>query len=129
MKPELDKHQISITSPNPDNELFINIDSELIEQVLINLFLNAIEATKKTDDKQIAIHTYTSSNSTFLTIADNGSGIDKEILDQIFIPFFTTKKEGSGIGLSLSRQIMQLHKGSIAVQSGINNGTTFILKF
>ena len=64
-----------------------------------------------------------------ISIKDNGSGIDEEAQNKIFIPFFTTKKKGSGIGLSLSRQIMRQHKGSISVKSKVNEGTEFILKF
>jgi len=129
MKPEFAKHNIKIHIPDPQHKLMINIDSEMIEQVIINLFLNAIEAMKENDHKELSISSQVSNTNVFLYISDNGPGIQNEILDQIFIPFFTTKKEGSGIGLSLSRQIMQLHKGSISVQSILNKGTTFILKF
>ncbi len=130
MKPEFQKHDIQIQSPNPDIEIMVNIDAEMIEQVMINLLLNAIQAVQnKTTDKHIKIETSITSLNTLVMISDNGSGIEKDLIDQIFIPFFTTKKEGSGIGLSLSRQIMQLHKGSISLQSEINSGTTFILKF
>jgi signal transduction histidine kinase len=62
-------------------------------------------------------------------VVDNGSGIEDEVLDKIFIPFFSTKKSGSGIGLSLCKQIMMLHKGNIHVQSVRNEGTAFILQF
>lgn len=129
MKPELQKHDIVIQTPNNSDELMVEIDSEMIEQVLINLLLNAIEAVQNNDRKIITINASKSGYNTLIKFTDNGPGIKEEVLDQIFIPFFTTKKEGSGIGLSLSRQIMQLHKGSISVQSKLNEGTTFILKF
>ena len=129
MKPELQKQNINIQIPNINQEIFVNIDSEMIEQVLINLLLNAIEAIKNNDSKRIEFYTSKTGNSVFVSVTDNGYGIDSEVLDQIFIPFFTTKKEGSGIGLSLSRQIMLMHKGSISVQSKLGSGTTFILKF
>ncbi|MBV6641646.1 MAG: ATP-binding protein, partial [Cyclobacteriaceae bacterium] len=67
--------------------------------------------------------------STVVTIEDNGPGIDEDALEKIFIPFFTTKKGGSGIGLTLSKQIMRLHNGTITVKSKVNEGTTFTLKF
>jgi len=129
MKPELQKQKISIQIPNITQEVFVNIDSEMIEQVLINLLLNAIEAIKNNDTKRIEFNTSKTGNSVFVSVTDNGHGIKSEVLDQIFIPFYTTKKEGSGIGLSLSRQIMLMHKGSISVQSKLGSGTTFILKF
>ena len=129
MKPELLKQNIIVQTVNHSEELIVNIDSEMIEQVLINLLLNAIEAIQNNNKKLIKISTAKTSLNTSVSIYDNGPGIEDEILDQIFVPFFTTKKEGSGIGLSLSRQIMQLHKGSISVQSKLNEGTTFILKF
>ncbi|PKP34861.1 MAG: hypothetical protein CVU00_05145 [Bacteroidetes bacterium HGW-Bacteroidetes-17] len=129
MKPELQKQKINIQIPNITQEAFVNIDSEMIEQVLINLLLNAIEAIKNNDTKRIEFNTSKTGNSVFVSVSDNGCGIKSEVLDQIFIPFFTTKKEGSGIGLSLSRQIMLMHKGSISVQSKVGSGTTFILKF
>ncbi|MBU1012333.1 MAG: GHKL domain-containing protein [Bacteroidetes bacterium] len=129
MKPELQKQKINIRIPNITQEVSVNIDSEMIEQVLINLLLNAIEAIKNNDTKQIEFNTSKTGNSVFVSVSDNGYGIKSEVLDQIFIPFFTTKKEGSGIGLSLSRQIMLMHKGSISVQSKLGSGTTFILKF
>lgn len=129
MKPEFQKHHIHVQSPNPNLKIHADIDPEMIEQVLINLILNAIQAVQETANKEIRINTSEMNLNTFISISDNGNGIKPEYLDQIFIPFFTTKKEGSGIGLSLSRQIMQLHKGSISVKSQENTGTTFTLKF
>ncbi|MEM1124174.1 MAG: HAMP domain-containing sensor histidine kinase, partial [Bacteroidota bacterium] len=64
---------------------------------------------------------------TFIEVKDNGPGIPQDVMDKIFVPFFTTKKEGSGIGLSLSRQIMRLHKGNIEVNSVEGKGTVFTL--
>ena len=129
MKPEFHKQNIQVQSPNPEIEVFVNIDSDMIEQVIINIILNAIQAIQNNAQKIIKIETSMVAQNTFVMISDNGSGIEDEVLNQIFIPFFTTKKEGSGIGLSLSRQIMQLHKGNISVQSKLDAGSTFILKF
>ncbi len=114
--------------------LLIHVDKEQIEQVLINLIKNAIQALEENDedgkDKSIEIKAgHHDKSGIFISIGDNGPGIDEDALKKIFIPFFTTKKSGSGIGLSLSKQIMRKHKGSITVKSTINEGTVFILRF
>lgn len=106
-----------------------NIDIQLIEQVLINLIKNALEALDTTDKPIITIEVTSSNNKATLSVQDNGAGISEEAMDNIFTPFYTTKKEGSGIGLSLSRQIMKLHRGNISVRSVENQGTVFQLQF
>lgn len=117
------------TSIVPDN-LTLSADSELIEQVIINLLLNAKFAIKNQQNPEISIRSYTDAGSkVIIRVEDNGPGISKEIQDKIFIPFYTTKKDGSGIGLSLSRQIMRSHFGSITVVSKEGEGTAFILRF
>jgi two-component system nitrogen regulation sensor histidine kinase NtrY len=114
----------------PRPGLTIKADFELTEQVLINLILNAIEAVENSEEPSIQLSAEKiSGGQVRIRVRDNGPGIDEEILEQIFIPFFTTKEKGSGIGLSLSRQIMRLHKGRIDVETGINTGTTFTLEF
>ncbi len=110
--------------------LVINADLEMIEQVLINLVKNAIEAIQDTSRPRIKIMADQNDNqAVVISVYDNGSGIPEENLENIFIPFFSTKKEGSGIGLSLSRQIMKLHRGRIDVETEPGAGTTFILEF
>jgi two-component system nitrogen regulation sensor histidine kinase NtrY len=104
-------------------------DPMLLEQVLINLITNSVHALKETVAPRIQILVYPKDNQIIIEIKDNGKGIPKKELSEIFIPFFTTKKEGSGIGLSLSKQIMSLHGGSIRVQSTENVGTSFYLSF
>ncbi|MBU2651451.1 MAG: GHKL domain-containing protein, partial [Bacteroidetes bacterium] len=104
-------------------------DPDLLGQVLINILINARDALKGIENREIIIRTGISGEQAFVSVQDNGSGMDAETLTQAFIPFFTTKKEGSGIGLSLSRQIMQLHKGSIDVRSEPGKGTIVILGF
>ncbi|MEE4196950.1 MAG: ATP-binding protein [Bacteroidales bacterium] len=105
-------------------------DTKLIEQVLINLIKNAIHALENRSDGKITVRGFLNKrNRVTIQVIDNGQGILKEVLDKIFIPFFTTKPKGSGIGLSLSKQIMRLHGGSIAAKSKPNEGTTFILTF
>jgi signal transduction histidine kinase len=101
---------------------------ELIEQVIINLLKNAIDAVKEMPSPTITISTHrTKEGKAVIQVADNGKGIEKELIEQIFVPFYTTKEEGSGIGLSLSRQIMRVHKGRISVQSVVGEGTVFTL--
>ena len=97
---------------------------------MINLVLNAIDAVKDMEKPQISIvASVNMNNRTIIEVADNGKGIQKDILDKIFMPFFTSKKTGSGIGLSLSRQIMQMHKGSISVRSKLDEGAIFTIVF
>jgi nitrogen fixation/metabolism regulation signal transduction histidine kinase len=115
-------------SEEPEN-ISIPGDENLIQQVLINLIKNAIEAFWEENVKRIGMYVYKTKNKTFLEIKDTGHGIPREQLDSIFIPFYTTKENGSGIGLSFSRQIMHLHNGSIQIYSGENEGTTVRLEF
>ncbi len=112
-------------------DLKVHVDKELIDQVLINLLQNAMHALEENEsDKMIIINAFVNEyGRPMIKIRDNGSGIDEEALGKIFIPFFTTKKQGSGIGLSLSKQIMRKHGGAIMVKSVINEGTEFTLRF
>ncbi len=130
MKMELRKHNIDFSHKVTPSDLTLNADEELIEQVLINLIKNAIEALEESPSPLIElIATTNEANNPKITIYDNGSGIVREALEQIFIPFYTTKQTGSGIGLSLSRQILQLHNGTLTVDSEMGKGTTFTLNF
>jgi signal transduction histidine kinase len=130
LKPKLDKHNIKCVCKVFPDELMLLADPDLVDQVLINLLLNAIDAVKEKQDAQIAITASTNLNNRIsIEIADNGSGIKPDLMDKIFMPFFTSKNEGSGIGLSLSRQIMQMHKGAISVKSKPEEGTVFTLTF
>ncbi len=111
-------------------DLALKADPDLIEQVLINLVRNALDALKGVKDATIDMSGYkTREGGIIIKVCDNGQGISKENLDQIFVPFYSTKKEGSGIGLSLSLQIMKLHKGRIDVQSEEGKGTCVSLEF
>jgi two-component system, NtrC family, nitrogen regulation sensor histidine kinase NtrY len=130
MHPTLEEKNIEleIILKNPDLQL--EVDTNLVEQALINLLVNAIEAVKEVKNAKIQLSAFISPNhKTILKIADNGSGIAEDVLDKIFIPFFSTRKSGSGIGLSLCKQIMMLHKGQIQVQSTVGEGTAFGLQF
>ena len=130
MLPTLDQKNIILEIILKDADLQLEADINLIEQVLINLLLNAIEAVKERKEPKIILTASQSiNNHIVIKVIDNGSGIEDEVLDKIFIPFFSTKKSGSGIGLSLCKQIMMLHKGNIHVQSIKDEGTAFILQF
>ncbi len=113
---------------SPD-DLILSADRKLVEQVLINLVRNAMEALAETQGGQIKMIAERENESVRIRIADNGPGIPENIIDQVFIPFFTTKEEGSGIGLSLSRQIMRLHQGTIDIRSIPSEETNIILHF
>ena len=130
MEPTLNQKNIEMEIILKDPDLTLEADTNLIEQVLINLIVNAIEAVKEQPDPRILLSANPVAGKKLqVQIADNGSGMPEELLDKIFIPFFTTKKTGSGIGLSLCKQIMMLHKGNIHAQSKPGEGTVFTLQF
>lgn len=130
MKKEMEENDIHYAQSVLPEDLIINADPELIQQVLINLVKNAIQALHDQEYKSIEINSYLDEKSrTIISVKDNGPGIEEDAQSKIFIPFFTTKKAGSGIGLSLSRQIMRQHLGNINVKSKIDEGAEFILRF
>ena len=130
MKKDVTTNMIDFKTEVEPKTLVVNIDPELIQQVLINLIKNAIQALEERENKKIEMRAFQDErNHIIISVSDNGSGIDEEAQSKIFIPFFTTKKKGSGIGLSLSRQIMRQHKGNISVKSQVNEGTEFTLRF
>jgi len=108
--------------------LEVYADRQLLDQVLINLVRNAADATRDIDSPEMRLSAKLDFGRVIIRITDNGPGIPEETVDQIFVPFFTTKRTGSGIGLSLSRQIMTAHCGEIVVESGAD-GTTASLLF
>jgi two-component system, NtrC family, nitrogen regulation sensor histidine kinase NtrY len=130
MQPTLDQKRIELDILLIDPDLSLEADINLIEQVLINLVVNAIEAVKDKEEPLIALSAYAASNGrAIIRVSDNGLGMSPEVIENIFIPFFSTKKNGSGIGLSLCKQILLLHKGNIQVQSVEGTGSAFILHF
>jgi len=130
MQPTLEQKDIELETILKDTDLQLEVDVNLIEQVLINLVVNAIEAIKDNPAPKIVLSAYVASNfRSVIRIADNGNGMPPELLDKIFVPFFSTKKNGSGIGLSLCKQIMMLHRGNVQVQSVEGEGTAFLLQF
>lgn len=130
MEEEIRKNQIVLASEINPQELEVYADEELIEQVLINLLKNSIHALENRKDGLIVVKAFLNKRGRVtIQVLDNGPGILKEVLDKIFIPFFTTKPKGSGIGLSLSKQIMRLHGGSITAHSEPEKETVFTLTF
>ncbi|MBC5991327.1 sensor histidine kinase [Pontibacter cellulosilyticus] len=130
MREQLAQKHVRIKVDVPQDRLLLSADRSMVEQVLINLIKNAIEAVHEQHEPRIILRAYLDERSRIsIEVEDNGSGMTQEAQTKIFIPFYSTKKTGSGIGLSLSRQIMRLHKGSIAVQSELGKGTKFILRF
>ena len=120
---------LSFTYSIVPSNLHIYADSSLIEQVLINLIKNAIEACTDTTKGEIEVKAFRKDGASVITIHDNGRGIVPEAIDKIFVPFYTTTPGGSGIGLSLCRQIINHHDGSISVFSEEEKGTTFSISF
>lgn len=129
-KNELAEKKIKLVVNIDPPDLTLLADRGLVEQVLINLVKNAIQAFEDQEEKVIAVTaSVTEKNRPVISVRDNGSGIDPEALEKIFIPFFTTKKSGSGIGLSLSRQVMRQHQGTLTVKSTVGKGTEFFMRF
>ena len=129
MLPTISEKNINLNYHINPNELLVPLDPNLIEQVLINLIKNSIEALEGTENPTILIEAGTTTESSFISVTDNGPGIEPDLIDEIFVPFFSTKEEGSGIGLSLSRQIIILHGGAINIKSGESKGTVVELRF
>ena len=130
MHPTLNQKNIELEIILKEPDLQLELDVNLIEQVLINLVVNAVEAVKEIPHPKIGLSaTTTANNKVIIRITDNGTGMTADLLDKIFVPFFTTRKNGSGIGLSLCKQIMLLHHGNIKVQSVVAKGTEFMLVF
>jgi nitrogen fixation/metabolism regulation signal transduction histidine kinase len=126
----LNDKNIKLETKIEPKTLELAADPELIEQALINLLLNALHAVEGREDAKIILLARLDGRSkTIIQVKDNGSGISKENMDKVFIPFYSTKEGGSGIGLSLSRQIMRLHNGTISLKSEPGIETTITLRF
>ncbi|KGJ91732.1 sensor histidine kinase [Colwellia psychrerythraea] len=124
------KNDIELTASIVPQALDITVDSDMIEQVLLNLVLNAEQALAQSTEPKIYLHAFLNVRGhVVIEVADNGKGIEDENMTQIFVPFFTTKKEGSGVGLALTRQVMLAHNGKVAVRNNDQGGATFSLTF
>ncbi|MCH7411459.1 ATP-binding protein [Belliella sp. DSM 111904] len=127
---ELKKSDIILKINVSPEGFYLHADRELIQMILINLIKNAMEALTNSNEKIIEIKAGLESGTRpFIQVIDSGEGIVPEALERIFVPFFTTKKTGSGIGLAISRQIMHLHKGRLEVISHPDKFTMFTLSF
>lgn len=130
MQPSLEHKGIRLEVNADSTTPVANIDRNLIEQVVINFITNATHAVKDKKEPCIILFTGTTADERpYLTVADNGCGISPEIQEKMFIPFFSTKKSGTGIGLSLSREIVKLHNGNLQVQSKEGEGSAFTVLF
>ncbi len=130
LKEEAGSNSIVLEFNCAPNTLKLTADFSLLEKVMINLIKNAFQALGKSSDGKVHVSAYKNiENRVVIIVKDNGDGIPSDILDDIFIPFYTTKNNGSGIGLSLSRQIMRLHNGTITVSSIPDKATVFSLAF
>jgi signal transduction histidine kinase len=130
MEEEISKNKIEFAVNVEPESLEFTADDKLIEQVLINLIKNAIHALNGQKDARIQLLGFMNKRGRItLQVIDNGPGILKDVLDKIFIPFFTTKPSGSGIGLSLSKQILRLHNATITAHSDPGVETVFTMTF
>jgi two-component system nitrogen regulation sensor histidine kinase NtrY len=130
LRAQIEEQALSVIVSVDPSDLTLTADCDLLDQVLINLALNAIQAVEDQTEARIELRAYVDRRSQpVIQVEDNGPGIPPDVQEKIFVPFFTTKEDGSGIGLSLSRQIMRLHGGSISVRSTPDGGTTFTLRF
>jgi nitrogen fixation/metabolism regulation signal transduction histidine kinase len=130
MKQEVEEKNITFTYFTEPDSIEVQMDEQLIGQVLINLVKNSMQALDGCEDGKILIRGfYNKRGRPSIQVTDNGRGILTDVIDKIFIPFFTTKRSGSGIGLSLSRQILRLHGGSITAKSVPNKETIFTMTF
>lgn len=122
---EIIKEKIDLKLEEENPELEIELDRALFIQVLINLIKNAIEAVRDEKVKTIIIRQFRRKEKAFIQVIDSGMGIDSDLRDKIFIPFFSSKEKGSGIGLSLSQQIIQKHQGELSLLHAEKGQTTF----
>lgn len=129
MHGSLEEYNIRLIIDEKAEDIKINADKKLMHQVLINLVNNAIDAMSRTNTPSIKMNARKINGKIFIEVSDNGQGIQPENIENIFTPFFTTRDEGSGIGLSISKQIMRLHGGDITVRSSPGKITTFRLEF
>src|SRR5690606_12770766 len=130
LKEDLMHRRVEIETNLHPADLHLTADQEQIQMILINLIKNAKEALSLSPNKKISIQAGIGLDQyKYIQVTDRGPGIPASSIEDIFVPFYTTKKEGNGIGLAISRQIMNLHKGSLDVQSIPNEATAFTMKF
>lgn len=131
LKSDFDREGVELATYIPKPDITLEADPEQLEQVLINLLKNAMEACRFSENPRVEVIAGNDEQHKYkvrIEVRDNGPGIPDDVLDRLFIPFYTTKKQGSGIGLSLSKQIMRQHGGSIRVNSKPGGPTVFTLQ-
>ena len=129
MQPSLELKGVRLEIRTDSSSVIACIDRYLIEQVVINFITNATHAVKEKTEAHIILYSGVTDETPFFTVADNGCGISPEVQKNMFIPFFSTKKSGTGIGLSLSREIVKMHSGSLQVQTKEGEGSAFTVLF
>ncbi|WP_053222671.1 sensor histidine kinase [Roseivirga seohaensis] len=129
LKNDFLKANVVLEVIHAETPIQLNIDYQLIEQVLINILKNALEVVENKENAKVKLETHVHGELVTVSISDNGAGITPEATEKIFMPFFSTKNRGSGIGLSLSKQIMQLHGGDIQLETELGKGATFRMVF
>jgi signal transduction histidine kinase len=128
-KSRLKENGVTLETEIIPPDLCLIADLELIEQVIINLIQNALEAMKETVNPRLSIVAHKNDSKIMISVSDNGNGISEDILEKIFLPFYSTKENNSGIGLSLSQQIMMLHNARLEVLKPHKKGATFTMVF
>jgi two-component system nitrogen regulation sensor histidine kinase NtrY len=129
LEPDLRERGVALSETVDPEMLEVSVDAELLDQALINLVRNAADALKGRAGAQVTLSArLDEGGGVALSVIDNGPGIDPAARDKIFVPFFTTKRSGTGVGLSLTRQIVQVHGGSIDVSETPGGGATFTLR-
>ncbi|MER2565908.1 MAG: ATP-binding protein, partial [Myxococcaceae bacterium] len=126
-KEELERAQVTVSTSLPGAPLTIQADEGQLRQVFLNLFRNAREAM--TAGGALRISVATEGAEAVVRVEDTGPGLPAEVRDRLFEPFFSTKARGTGIGLSLSRQIVEAHGGKIGIDDSVQQGTTFVMRF
>ena len=126
---DFDNRKIKFLSEIKPEDQMLRADRNLLQQIMINLVTNGLDALENVDNPKLVIRSQTEKGSIRISVTDNGAGIDQDILNEIFVPFYTTKPQGSGIGLSLARQVMRMHGGNIWITSRMRGGTTVYLDF
>ena len=130
MAEDAEARGVRIESRVEPETLEISADPELMEQALINLMRNALDASEGRPDSLVSTTAEIDrSGRVVLAVADNGSGLTEEARKNLFVPFFTTKRQGTGVGMSIVRQIIRLHRGTIGIESTPDEGTVVSLRF
>ena len=125
--PQIQKQQIDYQIDNQATDQVINCEPVMIGQVLVNLISNAAQALEDTPDARIVVNISDCDEWMLITVTDNGPGMDSDVMANLFEPFFTTKEKGLGLGLTISRRIVESQNGTLTVKAVEPNGTAFTI--